>query len=532
MKYIVLSVFFLLSLPKSWAVNLGPFKVAKPFCEKIQQLAPILNVYTNVMWPVVGFPGVTMGLSQNTSALMDFCNFIMQVEQLGTQDAIFFTGNYLNTLTDRKWENHLEMADKTWNLANTVYDFENGQQRKGSLQSASTHREINDYMRTSYGWFNKTFNNKDAQLKTRGEREVEMNQFASAAQRRAILAEAINCPNGANTGNPNYDNLYRTQIQPKQNRILELQDDINFYKDKMLLMGPKFVNDQKELEAYIAGLEEFDLKGVTYEVTPGFKSETTTKPGKVDPKTKKPAQVKTQIRKPIQNWQARQFIEVFQNFKNKWSGQWKSWVETQFIQDSRGILVKSANEKANPEFMDLHFECSPTRLMRGMDPNNSNYQREIDRRVAECENRDMKEKQAQNLINLYTDRYANDLMEMKKLTAQIWSLESKELGISRAFNNSNPAGGFQQEQVACSDKLEPAEMQKIEIKQQQVNNELAEMQAKQLLKQTSLMEMQMQKQVDDAEESAKKQQFAEQQSKRNKQAVRNKMEPVSTSGGL
>lgn len=206
---------------KAEAVNLGPFKVARGFCEKIQSLAPILNTYSMVQWPVVGFPGITMGLASNTSALLDFCNYIMQIEQLGTQDAIFFTGNYLNTLTDNKWNHHLEMADKTWNLANTVYDFEAGQQRKGTLTSVSTHREINDYMKTSYSWYHKTFNGKDAQLKNRGEREQEMNQFSGAAYRRAILSEALNCPSGQD--NKDYEKFMQLKLSQQKLLVMKLR---------------------------------------------------------------------------------------------------------------------------------------------------------------------------------------------------------------------------------------------------------------------------------------------------------------------
>lgn len=118
---------------KAEAVDLGPFSVTVGFCAQIQKVGAILNSFTIVQWPVGGFPGITMGMLQNTSVIMDFCNYITQLEQLDTNQAIFFSANYLNTLTGKKWDDHLQQADRTWNLANSVYDFENGETRKVHL---------------------------------------------------------------------------------------------------------------------------------------------------------------------------------------------------------------------------------------------------------------------------------------------------------------------------------------------------------------------------------------------------------------
>lgn len=527
----------------SHAVNLGPFKVAKGFCEKVQALAPILNVYTNVQWPVVGFPGITVGLAQNTSALLDFCNFIMQIEQLSTQDAIFFTGNYLNTLTDNRWGHHLDMADRTWNLANTVYDFEAGEQRQGALKSASTHRDINDYMNTSYSWYNKTFNGSDAKLKNRGEREQEMNQYAGAAYRRAILAEAIECPKPK--GNKNYDKIYDSQIAPQEQKRQEAMDDIYYYKSRLLEMGPRFMNDQTQMEEYVAGIERMEVQGVGYKIQTTKTTLETITPilpagakgglsgfeafaNKVRPK-----QEPKKVTREPQIWTTQVFTEIFQEFKNKWSGQWQSWVQTQFISQSRGLLVDNANERAQREFRDLNFECNPARLMRGFDRNRADYEKMQEERVEDCQkNQNMNEKKAANLINTYVDQLRISLDAMKKANATIWTVESKELGIMRAVNSKDSTAGYQQEQVKCSDTLQPAEMSKLALKQQQVENEMAEMQSKQLLKQTSMMEMEAKASAEQTEEANKRASFAEGQKGRSKENLKNNISPVPVQGGI
>lgn len=527
---------------KAEAVNLGPFKVAKGFCEKIQQLAPILNVYTNVQWPVVGFPGITVGLAQNTSALLDFCNFIMQIEQLDTQDAIFFTGNYLNTLTDNRWAHHLEMADKTWNLANSVYDFEAGEQRKGALASASTHRDINDYMNTSYSWYHKTFNGTDAKIKNRGEREQEMNQYASAAYKRAILAEAIECPKPKT--NKNYDQIYEKQIAPLEVKRQEAMDDLYFFKGKLLEMGPRFMNDQKQMEEYVKGIEDMESQGVGYKIQTTTSTLDTIK--KAAPKASgaltgldsflnkpKPTNETKKIKQNPQVWTTQTFAEVFEKFKNKWSPQWTSWVQTQFISDSRGLLVDNAHERAQREFRDLSFECNAARLMRGFDKNRADYEKVQEERVEDCyKSQNTNEKKAANLINTYVEQLRVTLQKLKEANAKIWTIESKELGIMRAVNSKDSQAGYQQEQVACSDTLQPAEMAKLGLKQQQVENEMAEMQSKQLLKQTTMMEMEAKANAETTEEANKRTSFAEQQKKASDNNNKKNVPPVAKEGGI
>lgn len=520
-----------LSTPKqAQAVNLGPFSIARDFCEQVQQLAPILNSYSMVQWPVVGFPGITMGLAQNTSALLDFCNYIMQVEQLGTQDAIFFTGNYLNTLTDNRWGHHLEMADKTWNLANTVYDFEAGGMRKGAMTSASTHREINDYMKTSYSWYNKSFNGRDAQLKTRGEREQEMNQFAGAAYRRAILNEALNCPSG--DGNKNYEKIYATEIKPQEIKRDEANDDITFIRGKLMEMGPRFMNNQTDLQKFIGGVERMMTQGVAYKVGTKKKTEQTTKPGAIDAKTKKPSQAKVNISKDTQVWTTQTFTEVFNDFKTAWGDNWASWVKSQYLQDSRGLLT-NARERQEAQFIDLNYECNATRLMRGVDTDRADYEKLQEERYQKClTDTAMNQKKAENLLVYYTDQLAQNLKKMKDANAKIWTAESWYLGTMRAVNTKDSTEGYQQEQVACGQNLEPAEMSKLQLKQQSVNNEYSEMTAKQVMKQTSMMEMEAKANADQLEEIKKRQAFSEQQGKRSQEALKNNISPVPVQGGI
>ena len=188
MKKLFLILFLFLNVEVAQAVNIGPFSVGLPFCREVNKLGAILNSYTIVQWPVAGVPGFTFGLLQNNSPLMDFCQYLIQLEQLDTESAIFLTANELNNLTGQKWNEHLNFMSNTWSLSKSVYDFENGKVRKASLESPAVHRRMNNTIRE----YSRLYGNNEIQ--TRQEREADMNRFASVVHRRAILQEAMSCP--------------------------------------------------------------------------------------------------------------------------------------------------------------------------------------------------------------------------------------------------------------------------------------------------------------------------------------------------
>lgn len=525
MKSWLLSMMLMVTLvampiQKAQAINLGPFKVGVQFCEQVQRLAPLLNVYSMVQWPVMGFPGITFGLSQNTSALLDFCDFIMQIEQLDTQDAIFFAGNYLNKLTDKKWNDHLDFASQTWDLANTVYDFESGQHRKGALESAMTHRQINDYMKTSYEWYNKTFNSIDAKLKNRGEREMEMNAFSQVAYKRAILAEALTCPGGdTNAGQKDYEKVYAKEIQPNEVKRDQSKDDIDFYKSKLLDMGPRFANNQDMLSQYVKDIENLEVKAVNYSIKIKPKTETTIKqvPGKGGAA---PTQQKVNIKRDTQVFEVMVFADQFTNFKKNWGDKWSSYVTAAFLSNGSEGLLTDPQAKIENEFKDFSYECNATKLMRGVSVDRPDYDKLQDERVEQC-NKDtrMNQKKAENLMNYFVQQLQSSLYRYKLANAAIWTSESWYLGVTRSVNSKNSTEGYQQEQVTCAENMEPAEMQKIGLKQQQVETEYAEITAKQVMKQNAMMEEQAKAEAADREERNKRQAFQDKKNEDTKKAT-------------
>jgi hypothetical protein len=505
--------------------NLGPFKVSRAFCEKIQKISAIMNVYTNVTWPVVGIPGIATGLLSNTSALIDFCNFVTNLEALGTADAIFYAANYANTLAGEKWNHHLTFMQDAWSLSNTFYDFENGTTRKGALKSVDTHRQLNDFANSSYKWYNKTFNNKDAELRTRGEREADMAEISRASYQKAVLKEATNCPTGDNNSQ-DYTKLYNAKIKPSEDKSADYKEDIDFYKNQLLVMGPRFLANEGELAVYTKGIENLQVNGVSYTVTERTKTDKTTKPKKAKDGTV--TQVPVTISRPIQKYQVLANKEVLDNFKTAWSKKWTSWVTGQYLSRGSYGLFNDPKGRVEEEFKDLSYECNPSRLMKGISSERADYSSYMDKKITDCKSQQkMKQKDAENLFAYYSDKLVEVLRQYKTEQGKIWEVQSEYLGINRSVTKK-VQDGFQQEEVRCADAntISEAVLTQLQLKSQSVNNDLTERIAKDMLKMSTMEINKEEASVKSSEELAKRNQFVENKIKDDQKVSKTVLPPV------
>lgn len=509
----------------NFIANMGPFKVSRAFCEKIQKISSIMNVYTNVTWPVVGVPGIATGLLSNTSALIDFCNFVTNLETLGTTEAIFYTANYANTLAEDKWTHHLNFMQDAWSLSNTFYDFESGTTKKGALKSVDTHRQLNDFANSSYKWYNKTFNDKDVALKTRGEREADMNEIARASYQKAILKEATNCPTGE-TNSPDYIKLYTTKIKPNEEKVEEYKEDMEFFRNQLMTMGPRFLSNEGELALYTKQVENIMIDASAYKITDKDKKETTTKAKKQKDGSVK--QEKVSITRKIQKYQVLPNKEVVDNFKNAWTEKWSSWVTAQFLSRGSYGLFSNPKERVESEFKDLSYECNVNKLMKGVSTERADYSVLQEKKLNECKSQlKVQQKDAENLINYYADKLSESVRQYKTYQGKIWEVQSEYLGINRSVSK-NVQDGFQQEEIRCADanNISEAVMTQLQLKSQAVNNDLTERIAKDMLKMSTIEIQKEEASVKASEEMAKRNKFAEKKAEEDAKASKTTLPPV------
>lgn len=494
--------------------NIGPFKISRAFCEKIQTLSSILNAYTTVQWPVVGVPGITFGLLQNSSALLDFCAFLIQLETLGTVDATFYTLNYLNQMTDNRWQHHLDFMTEAWSLANDTVDMSTGKFNKAALKSPAYHREINDFSNTTYRWYNKTFNNKDAELKTREQRQGDLQALSSAAYNSAILKEVTACPNPSN--NVNYDDIYRNKIYPNEVKANDAKDDVDFYRGQLYNMGARFMSNENQLNKYLKSLENMVNNAIVITTVEQNKTETTSK--RVKDSTGKVVSQKQSFNRKIITYGTNRDQKPFTDFNNEYGDQWKTWVKAQYLSmGTRGIL-NNPQEKIESEFKDLNYECQAKKVMekKGYSTDRPDYSKLVEDEVKNCvEKTKFKQKEAENLLVYYSNQLFDAISKMKSYQAIIYTVESKELGVNRAATK-NPTDQYQTQDSVCENAytaLTPAVMQKINMKQQQINNDLTENMAKQLVQQNMILTEKEEASAKNADELNKRASFADRKAK-------------------
>jgi hypothetical protein len=537
MKTFILSILLSLTLltPDAKAVALGPFAVTDSFCQDFQKIGGLLNAFQIVQWPVAGAPGIATGLTQRTSVIHDLCDFITQLEQLDGVNAIFFSANYLNELTGKKWDHHLKLADKTWNLANSVYDFDNGGVRQGALTSESTARDLNDWMESAYSWHGKTFNNQEVYIKHRQEREADMQNFSRATYQSAILKEATNCPTPPD--DTNYAQLYKDNVQKFEVQRDDAKDDSEVYKQQLYYMGPYFVNNDGELKNYIAGLQTLERDGVAYKVSdPKTANKDTYKPGKSKDAEDHVIPEKQKLATKYYSYKAVPNEKIFNDFKSKWSDQWSSYVTAKWTSSgSFGALTGDAKTSVENDFLVLSDQCNESRLSRGLKREDPDFEGQLKKLVDTCKNsQTTSEKQAKNLFDYYVVNYQRALTSLKEANSEIWSFESQYAGINHLIGTQSRKDGdgasFQAEDVACSEKMEPAELMLLQTKQANVALSLSQITAEAALKQSTTSDTNQIEENKSREENRRRQMMTDERAKAMKKMTDNPQAPFKVKG--
>lgn len=522
-------------------ININPDHPALKFCSVLSNPAMSMFMYPS-MWPsiqVVPFPpfvvpGMVIGLTQNTTIVTKVCNVLNQVATFDTQNAWSGVKGIANELTDNKFSEDFAQMDSFYNISNSVYDFESGTYRKGSLESAETHRAMRDFYKESYTWYNKRFNSRDAEIKTRGQTEMELNQFASLASRRAILEEASNCPDPAQAGNPDYQKIANDEFLPLQKKMDEVLPDMEFYKVKLLDMGVRIASNQEEYQAYNKELDSLFLNGVSHQINYKNKTETKKVPNP-DRKNRdgSVAYKSQQVTIKTQEFQTKVLADMFQKFKKNYGTKWSEYVVIAFASTgTEGLLGDDPAARVENEFRDLSYECNPNKLMRGVDNTRVDYGKLEDERVSKCRD-DVKinQKKAENLFNYYVQELQGTTYQYKKAQGDLWTKQSWHMGTMRSFNTKDSTEGYQQQTITCQDgnSLSSAEMNLLSIKTQSVTSELKEVIAKQQTKKTNLMADKQKAQSNDLKERRKRSAMTD---IKNKDSKKSQTESVNTMGTI
>jgi hypothetical protein len=502
-------------------VNLGNFGAqAKGICDNIQKLGAIMNAFQIINWQAIGMPAVVLGMSQRANPLMDFCAYLTQLDQLSTEDAIFFSANYLNELTDAKAEEHISWARNTWTLKNSIQDG-NIERLKNDPSSFSNNlgfvaaysSELNDWIDNTYYIGTKTASGKGERLGTRTEREMEMQMIAQESAKSALYSSSANCANSDKLSDKQRGKEiteYQKSLDKHKRMMDKEQEAVEFYTDRMRKMTAKIAYSQDNQKEYLDMIDDLRTKSIRYRPPTSTKVKYTTmlpveekRGGKVTYKRKKDGQVvyaEKKVERVAYIYKLEYNDALIEKIREELSSKWKSYVTANL--KSKGLLKintkwnqgsLSAWEEVEEEFVDrdrekerekenetenFNFTCAEKRVQeeRGIVRLPNEGQEQFNVRVKIEVDRCLKKQQitmgeAKNLMNYYVQQTINSLRRMRQSEAEIWTMESKLLGRNRLIplNKNNPGSAIE---AKCDDKLEPGQIMELQLKQQAVTNNL------------------------------------------------------------
>ena len=529
--------------PKNPIASLGPFAVGYSFCQKLQALSPILQAYSTVMWPVIGIPGITTGIVQNESVLFKICDFLTQLQQLDTSGAIFHSARFLNELTGKKWDDHLNQADLMWNTANLIYDLRgDGGFRKGALRSAYVHKRLIDAADKSAQYWQKQNGDEDPEgIESRQERRQKLQRVAQLSYNRAILSEASSCPEPK--GNKNYQKEYTNKVIPERANMERRVERIRFFQEQLMKMGADMIADVKELEDYKQQVLALPSRGFGYKRTIGktfvereaptgkLKAKKGSGPGLPE------AEYKTN-KEPVEYQKIRviQNVQLWNDFRKKYVKNWERFISGQLLTSGTYGLLDGKRGRIEEKYKSYSFECSEQQLALTLpfkDRNDARYWPELRKAQDKCrKNLKVRDADYKNLMDRYVRLMEQDLRSAKQSQAKIWTFESLYLGVNPIIeDNPNSVATTKKEQERqtkgsqrpgeeCRPQFTPGEMEKINIELQNVNNELMEEVVRSGVQREVRKDVELQAEARNAEKMRKQQKKTKEQ-KRNAEESQN-----------
>ena len=506
-------------------------------CQKMQQspLIAISQVYLPKIWkevtPVTPFVGIVTGLTQHESILFKVCNVLIQMDQVGFGKSILNTGRFLNELTGNEFDAEYQLFDKFHNLANSVYDFDKGNTRKGALENAQNHRKLVELADQSVKYYNTRANQNGAEqgLETKVERRAKLQEIARLSYQRAILKEATSCP--APQGNVDFQKKYTNYVPRRKAQINNSEQEIQYYHQQMLRMGVEFNGEVDEMQDYTNKLNQLVSNSVRYRTRKGiYEQENSEITDRVD-RQGKPIRKMKKIKRRVNNFNVFIDQQVVNNFRKLYVDKWESWVTSQlFVAGTTGLL-DGKKGRIESKFKHYSFECSEVRLSQQISPNDKSspiYRSNLNKAREKCMDQlKIRSNQAKNLLDEYINRLVQALSTKYRNQAEIWNFEATELGYNRVVSSTESENlSFQETEVSCSETLSIAETRQLRMKSSSVNLSLKEAWLKDEVEQTEKLKIKEEANYNAREKMGEQ---VEKELQKNSSSIKSSNPPVSIS---
>ena len=469
-------------------------------CKRMQSSPLILlsQFYFPKIWPettpVIPFVGIVTGLIQHESIIFKVCNILIQMDQVGIAGSVLQTGRFLNELTGNQFDSEYKLFDKFHNLANSVYDFEKGNTRKGALENAQNHRKLVELADQSVKYYNEKMNDRgpDAGLEKKHERRAKLQEIARLSYQRAILSESMSCP--APQGDTDFQKKYVNYVPERKANINNSEQEINHYYQQMLNMGVEFNNDQSDMQDYGNRLKQVVFNSVRYKTKRGYyEQENSELTNRVD-REGKPIRKMKKVKRAVNTFSVFVDQNLISSFRKKYVDKWEKWVDSQLFTSGTFGLLDGKKGRIEAKFKRYSFECSEVRLSKQIAPNDKsdpNYRNRLNIARQKCMDQlKVRDNTAKNLLDDYINRLTQALTVKYRNQAEIWNFEAIELGYNRVVSSTQKENlDFQETDVACSETLSSNEMKQLKMKANAVNTSLKEAWLKDEVRQTEKLKI-------------------------------------------
>lgn len=524
---IVIFIYLLSSLSAEAYDNRGIAKV----CENYEKVSSILIPYTEQAWPGVSatpvgpVPTVTMFTLAARQPIIDFCSFIIQLNNLTAAEGVFATANYGNRLLDNQHSEKISFLRDTYDLGTALNSFSQGD---GDVSKAhSLHRRINAYLKTADKMMNgdnaKTFEN-------RMERERKMANLVRSSNKVATYKKAINCPQPKIDESEKNMDFFNKEIVPLYPLIEEREEDVAYFLAQLQFIGTLISSSYEEHQEYQKKLYEVFGKGVNFRKGPP-KTKSVKSAGGSQGEIKR-------IKITYFEYGAVMSPVLFSNFQKDYHKDWNSYVISQIR--TKGLLTNPMSITAR-QFRDTSYECRRSKIewnLRRTNPiyqyeqsGSSKFSTEVDRKVEECKKGlVINEKRVENLFNHYVGELKQNLLNYKNLQARVWSYDSEFLGMNRNIAvgvSASDLGEISQEDVKCETNLNITEQTDLKNRIESETLEMRAMMAEELTKKTVIMEAESRAKAQSNEETRRSSVLNSEENKR-KDKIEDSLQKPST----
>lgn len=506
MKKLILLTF----LMSTQAYSLNFSNLNEEVCQKTEEVRGYINSIGNLdgVFSGVSGPGSVFSFMKADNIIVEYCSYVAEMKGLETTEDILDKAEKLNKITDSGFTDEINLTRNTFDLANSVYDFEENEFNSSQILTPRMTRKLNRYYKDVGQYYNENMADSADDMidvRSRRQRENDISRLAKIARRRAIIEEATNCGDRSKLrSNVNYQKIYDSQLKPKYNELDESEYIISFHHRMIERMSPKLVSNEAEMEEFLVEFSNLTLN--SYKLTYNVATDTRGSTEKVDNPNYDPEKrdieentkyiVKDKnITFKYQNYTIIENPKLKKSFKEKWGSRWRAYVTIEVLSSSRGIFNKP-RQRVESKIYGYGINCSYYKIARkkNLSRNDPAYRIKLKRYKKECDDAEAKKtSDAGGLLSLHIEEYLKALRIKRNAEKEIYTIESRYLDIHRRIETKDGqvedfGPSYKREEITCSDSPSPALMAKQSQELTKVNAQLNQVIAENTHLQNSLLE--------------------------------------------